>query len=627
MHKTKPIALSLIFTLIAAFISAQGIQPISPDAAPQYHFDLTKIFYPTDEAFNKDLAEATQIANDLQVFRGKVTESGSGLLQIAQKLERLNLLTAKLYIFRYLSYSINTTQEPQLSSVDQATSAINAKIAFVNTELRQLSTEGLDQLIKQEPKLADYRFFLEQNTRYRPHTLSADQEQLLASLSPDLYSWQSQMFQKLIDRTKFSEIKTDTGTYSVYRDRTILTKDKNRDIRKDATIKLYDEYGANADLLGFILIKEAKVSNSTSELRQYKDAFDSSLFDAYLTKQQAQTFFDEIGKYAPLMQRYIQLRKQHIKDISGIDPVEPWDMEVVPANYHRPQFTIQQTEDVIQKALAFHGKDYSADLAALFNPANRRLDIVKGANRSPGAFAWGVYGLPFVFYSFSFEGYTDDVLTLAHEAGHVVHYDLIYKNKVPFVYSDGPSYFTESFAMLNEFTTLDYLYRNATDKNDKIYFLEQWLNVAMRRFFDIVMRSEFEYAAYEKINSNEITEAEQVHQLWKNEGLKYVGEDYQKHDFLKYNWSMTPHFFNNPRYYINYLFANLMAISYYQAHQTEGATFDQKYVNMMVHGFPDTPINLLQKNLGLNPFEPAVVKSCMQVFEQRLGELQALYGK
>jgi oligoendopeptidase F len=618
--------LLIIFLLMAATIfAAEEFQPIPDDARARYHFDLGKNFYPNEAAWQKDLDEAKKLAEDLQAYRKKVTSSGQTLYELTQKLERLNLLTQKLYVYRYLQYSVNTKNEPQLTAADQATSEISAKVAFINTELRRISEQDLEKLIAQEPKLALYRFFLQQNTRYQPHTLSTEQEELLASLYPDLFAWEAQIFQKLIDRTHFSEIKTDQGNLNIYRDRQILSKEKNRDVRKEAVLKLYNEYSASADLFGFAFIKQANTSNSIAKLRHFKDAFESSLFDAYLTNEQVESFFRTIEKHADLMKKYIQVRKERIKKISGIDPVEPWDMEVVPPDYKRPRFTIVQTAEILKTALAFHGPEYSADLARLMDPASGRLDIVKGENRRPGAFAWGVYGMPYVFYSFAFHGFSDDVQTMGHEAGHVVHYDLIAQNKVPFAYSDGPSYFTESFAMLNEFEILDYLFQHSSDPEDKIFYLEEWLSVAMRRFFDIVMRSEFEYAAYKKILQNEITDAEQLHQLWKQEGLKYVGEDYQKHDFLKYNWTFTPHFFSSPRYYINYLFANLMAVSYYQARHAD-PDFDQKYVALMKGGFPDTPINLLKKHLNLNPFDASGVEGAVKIFEAKLSELQKLYA-
>ncbi len=624
MYATYLLILLLLIT--TTVFAADEFKSIPDEVAAKYHWDLAKNFYPSEAEWKKDLTEANNLAEDIQKYKEKVASSGPLLYELAQKLERLNLLTQKVYVYRYLQYSIDTKLEAQLTEADQAVSEIGAKVAFVNTELRRISEQDLEKLISQEPKLARYRFYLQQNTRYKPHTLSSEEEELLASLSPDLFSWQAQIFQKLIDRTRFSEMKGEGGKLNIYRDRQVLSKDTVRTIRKDAALKLYEEYSGNADLFGFAFIKQAKTANSVAKLRNFKDAFESSLFDAYLTNEQVESFFKAIEKHASVMKRYVELRKSRIKAISGIDPVEPWDMEVIPKDYKRPRFTIAQTTEILKNALAFHGPEYSADLAQLMDPNNRRLDIVKGENRRPGAFAYGIYGSPLVFYSFVFHGFVDDVQIMGHEAGHVVHYDLIAQNKVPYVYADGATYFTESFAMLNEFVTLDYLFNQATDKADKIFYLEEWLSVALRRFFDIVMRSEFEYTAYKKIHANELTEAEQLHELWKQEGIKYVGEHYEKHDFLKYNWSFTPHYFSSPRYYINYLFANLMAISYYQRHNND-PQFDQKYLELMKSGFPDTPVNLLQKHLNLNPFEPAAVQDAMRIFEAKLSELEKLYAK
>lgn len=617
------LAIALV-TCTFQLMHAEDFQAITPDQAPKYHFNLGARFYADEAAYQKDFDSAKKTVEDLQQYRGKVASSGPTLYLITKKLEDLNIQISKLYIFRYLSYATNTKLQPQFSEADQALSELNSKIAFVGTELKTISDADLAKLIKQEPKLEQYRFFLQQNTRYKPYTLKTDQEELISLLNPQLYSWEQQLFQKLIDRTKFSEIETPSGKFNVYRDRQILNKDKDRSIREKAMTTLYNEYSGSADLFGFIIIKLAGAANAENTTRGFKDAFDASFFDSYLTEDQVDTFYKAISDYAELSKKYIQLRKDRIKAISGIDPVEPWDLEVIPENYKRPQFTIDQTADVIKKALAFHGDKYSADMANLLDPSNGRLDIVKGENRVPGAFAWGYYGAPFVFYSYGYNGYLDDVLTLAHEGGHVVHYDLITQNKVLPAYANGPQYFTESFAMLNEFVTANYLYEHATDKQDKIYYLEQLLSVMMRRFFDIVMRSEFEYRAYQKIKAGEITEPEQLHQLWKEEGLKYVGEDYNKHDFMKYGWSFTPHYFGSPRYYVNYLFANLMAISYYQRHFND-PQFDAQYVALMSNGFPDTPIHLLQKYLKLDPFNPSAVKESMSVFDQKLNELDALY--
>jgi oligoendopeptidase F len=620
----QKLGLLIVSGWVALPMLAQGFEPIAPAQAPQYRFNLAHGFYADEAGYAKDLAEVKSIVESLQGYRGKVAASGPTLFEMAARLERLDVLTSKLYIYRFLRYATDSTREAQFSAAEQEISGLNSQVAFVATELRKTSREDLERLIKEEPRLAPYRFSLEQNTRYKAYTLTTGQEELLSRFSPQLYSWEGQLFQRLIDRTTFTELETPAGRQNVYRDRQLLSKQPDRELRKKALLTLYDEYQASGDLFGFAVIKLAGALNAEATTRGFRDAFASSLFDAHLSSEQAETFFKTIAGFADLSRRFFQLKKERIRRTSGIADPAPWDNDVVPTGFERPRFTIDQATEALKASLAFHGPRYSADLAELLDPTNGRLDIVPGKNRMPGAFSWGYYEAPRVFYSFGYRGYLDDVLTLSHEGGHAVHYDLISQNKVLPVYASGPQYFTESFAMLNEFATADYLYQHATSREQKTYFLEQLLDVMMRRFFDIVMRSEFEYRAYQKIQAGEISDAAQLHELWKEEGLRYVGDDYERHEFLKRGWAFTPHFFTSPRYYINYLFANLMAISYYQRRLVD-PDFDRRYVELMANGFPDTPVNLLKKHLDLDPFDPARVADAMKALEGKLAELEALY--
>ena len=164
--------------------TAEEFQPIASAQATQYRFDFSKEFYVDDAGYDKDLAEAKGIVDAVQKHKGKVASSGAILYELTTRLERLNVLTSKLYIYRFLRYSTDTTLEPQFSAADQQLSELGAKVTFVSTELKKISNEDLARLIAQEPKLAPYRFSLEQNTRYKPYTLSTDQEELLSRMTP-----------------------------------------------------------------------------------------------------------------------------------------------------------------------------------------------------------------------------------------------------------------------------------------------------------------------------------------------------------------------------------------------------------------------------------------------------------
>ncbi|MEO8276823.1 MAG: M3 family metallopeptidase [Thermoanaerobaculia bacterium] len=621
VRRFAPLALALA---LSSVVFAEDFQSFTAAEKPRYRFDLTRTFYANDAAWEADLAVSRKLAQDLQSYRGKVADSGPGLLTVLEINRDLQERIAKLEVYRYLLYAADSTLEPKLTASSADIADLRAQVAFIGVELTRVSKDRLENLLHQEPQLGPFRFLLEQSSRYEPHTLSTAEEELVSRLSPQLFDWPGQIFQKLIDRTKFSDLATPGGPLNVYRDRDVLRKSSDRELRRTAMLKLREEYDANGDLFGFAMMKEAAAITANAEAHGFGSAFESSLFDAFLTPAQAESFFKTIEAFAPLARRYQALRRAHIQKVGHLDTVAPWDMEVVAPGFERPRFTISEATKVLTAALAFHGPAYSAALAGLLDPAQGRLDIVPGPNRVPGAFSWGSYATPHVFYDYGYRGYLEDVLTLAHEGGHAVHYDLIAANRVAPEYAGGPAYFTESFAMLNEFVTADYLVKNAANAELKTYYLEQLLDVMLERFFDIVMRSEFEYNAYRKIQAGEITLPADLDDLWQQEGLRYVGDPYSQYPFMKKTWAGTPHFFTSPRYYINYMFANLMAISYFERHLTDPA-FDSRYVDLMVHGFPDEPIALLQKNLNLDPFDPKSIAGAMKILESKVTELETLY--
>src|SRR5258706_9079680 len=149
-----------------------------------------------------------------------------------------------------------------------------------------------------------------------------------------------------------------------------------------------------------------------------------------------------------------------------------WDKTFVPKGLKRPQYTNIQSNEIMVKELRPFGTEWNSEWAALLNPNNGRLDIAPGNNRVPGAFAWGFPGSQIsIFYSYNYEGFYNDLSTLAHESGHAVHFQFMGSNKVLPSYTNGPTYFTESFAMFNELLLPDYLYQNEKDHFRKTYFL------------------------------------------------------------------------------------------------------------------------------------------------------------
>jgi oligoendopeptidase F len=228
-----------------------------------------------------------------------------------------------------------------------------------------------------------------------------------------------------------------------------------------------------------------------------------------------------------------------------------------------------------------------------------------------------------------YNGYLSDVIMLGHESAHVVHASLLYKANVPWIYSDGARYFTEGFAKVNELLVLDYLLKNSRNESDRLFFLRELnsklASVKFASMFWAAYATSFEVEAYRRAREGTLNKPEELHEIWAELGRRWV-LDFDKYPDLKYTWAGTHHFFDAPRYYSNYLFAWLLAVTLYERFQSDPTSID-KYIALMKSGFPSEPANLLQKHLGIDLSDPKTLDRAFSLVEKQLNEFERLVGQ
>ncbi len=87
------------------------------------------------------------------------------------------------------------------------------------------------------------------------------------------------------------------------------------------------------------------------------------------------------------------------------------------------------------------------------------------------------------------------------------------------------------------------------------------------------------------------------------------------------------HFFTSPMYYVNYVYANLLALKYYERYHALGPEkFVPRHVALMRNGFDAAPADLLKRFLQVDLRDPALVSGALQLLEARMKDLEALYA-
>src|SRR5215813_4202769 len=473
---------------------------IRPEQAALYHLDFARHFFAGPEAEKAERARLEATLKDLESLKGKVERSADNLQRALQLYDRVQIQFQRHYSYLYLRNAVNTKDETSLAESSALYAEVTARTAFLRQELMQIDNQALATFVAQQPSLKQYLFAIESVRRYRLYTLSLKEEELLGATQPLNDGWQYDLYAKLIARTQFGAIRSNSS---------------DQKAREEGFKLRYAGFASQRDLYAFTLMRLAVAGNRMAQLRHYEDAASRAYFGRYWSKEEVNDLLEQLARQADLYKRYQRLRADHVKKISGSEEAHLWDMSAQPAGLQIPRFTIDQASQIMRDALAPLGAEYGEELARLLDPANGRMDIVPGINRKSGGFSKGFVGFDSVFYSRGFAGSYNDVRVLTHASTHAIHRQLMNRNHVLPAYASGPNYLFESFAIFNELLLPDYLGSHETDPIRKQYYLEQFPEGKGMIMFVAAPEAALEQAIYDGVAQGSIKGADEIDILTK----------------------------------------------------------------------------------------------------------------
>lgn len=605
---------ALLLMPFALSAAESTFEPLPGDARSSYKFDLTR-FYADEAAWKAEMEKARAAATKLETFKGKVLSNAATLFQTMEAKRALQDIQDALGAYAGFKRAINTSDRSVYEAQEKLDAEIAARTSFLKVELKSLTEEKLKKFLAEEKGLEKYTYFLDDIARFAPHLLSEEKESILSELAPDLTSWQTDMFQRIFDRYPFPSIESEGKKQNIHIGFEGLMRAPERKVRAQTFRMYYDFFRRHADMLAFALRKEMKTLNAVSKLRGFETYYHQSLFGMYMSRPEIDAFYSRLEENLPLYHKYQNWRIESLKKDLGVDDVSIWDMEMTPSAAKPMRLTIAEGCDALSKALEPLGTEYSTEVNKLLDPKNGKLDVCGGANRDQGAFCIGNFG----YFMDNFQGFLNDVSTLAHEAGHVIHYQLVKNRHGSLMFGEGPSFMTESFAMFNEWMLRDHML--SVVKDPAVLAGIRWDMVnEMMYLWEIARRAKFEMVSYDRVSTGEITDEKGF-----NKACTDVGKQYDiffaKHPELDYHWMRKHHYWSVPGYYINYVVAHMLALKYYSMYKEDPAGFAPKYVAMVSNGFDRPATALLKDFLGISLDDPNLLKGVCGVISERFDEL------
>lgn len=502
----------------------------------QYKVDLSD-YFESEEKWKEEYNRLKEDVNIISGFAGKLSDS--------KELERYLIVSTEiaaailnLYVYAMVKHDLNLENEVYTEMFNQSSSLLSKYSeldSFSSPEILSFSADEFSRLFDENPKLNEFKVLLQDVYRQKKHVLSKKEEELISILS-DTFSSYGNISSLLINSehnygvvdVDGVEIELAANNYS------LLMKNQDENVRKCAQKQFFDMLSKYQKTASMLLNSYVKNKINIAKVRNYNSPWELKLDNIQLPNEVFLSLKKAAKDNASVWQDYYKLMKKvlNLDVLHSYDTGLDWGSE-------QSEFTVEETQVLIQNALSVLGTRYSEKLNKVFD--NHYIDYCQYKGKVNGGYSVSSYDRNSRIV-LSFNGNYSDVSTIAHEAGHNVHHQYIVENN-PLWYRDHSTFCAEVASLTNEFLLNQYMTNNGETKEIRLKGIENTLKVFQSNFFGAVLEGELEEAMYKyALDGNSITSS------FLNDKVESLLKEYQdgvveKDEYTKLMWIRRSHYY------------------------------------------------------------------------------------
>lgn len=614
--------LSICLILISSnnMLFSQSELPTRDKIADKYKWNLQD-FYNSPNDWQNDYSTLENKIKKIGKFKTKILESGKNLYDYLQFTNDVGKVLTRAYLYASLGKDMDLNNS-EFQIMDDKMETIYAQYieanSFFNPTLLTLSQKQFDDMINSEPKLKEYEHYLRGIFKMKKHSLSAEEESLLAKMSP-IFQIPNNTYSILNDaELPFPTIKLKDGSdvkLSHGRYRAALYS-LDRDYRKAVYKGTYVPYEMLKGTYATLYNGRLKTRLINAGIRNYANPIEAALYENDIPVSVYDNLINVVNENFKSLHRWASIKKRALK----LDELHPYDTYVTLFPSTQKSYTYDEAMDIALKALAPLGKEYIEALKFSFD--NRWIDVYETKGKRSGAYSNSSGCGPHPFILLNWNNTLDDVFTLVHEIGHNMHSYFSEKNQ-PFQYSGYSTFVAEVASITNEALLLDYLVENAKSKDEKMALIEKFLIGAQTTFFRQTRFAEFEKITHDKGKAGEVLTSESLTKLFAEGYQKYWGPEMVTDYEEGLSWARVHHLVNYNFYVFQYSTGFAAAQALAGQIKSEGKPAIDRYLKFLSSGSSDYPINVLKK-AGVDMASKKPIEQTIARINKYLDELEEL---
>jgi oligoendopeptidase F len=556
----------------------------------------------------KALALAQALA---ERYRGKLGElDGEGLARAMHELAEVLELLACAGAYAALQFSTDTA-DPQrgalLARVQERETEIQTTLLFLELEWVALPEARTDELLR-DPQLGFARHYLRNVRRYREHVLSEPEEKVLSEKSLTGSSAWSRLFEELT-----SAIQVELPEQRVALDVALSRlASPDREVRRNAALAVSAALEPGLRTRAFILNTLLVDKSVDDRLRAYPHWLAARNLANEVSDESVQALLEAVRGRYELARRWYRLKAR----LLGVPRLVDYD-RMAPVTEDERHFSFADARELVLDCYDSFAAELGEVARRLFD--ERRIDAPVRPGKRGGAFCAAVVPSVDPYVLLNYTARRRDVLTVAHELGHAVHFVLAAPQGI--FHQHTPLTLAETASVFGETIVFGRLLEQDASPESRLALLAENLEDRIATVFRQIAMNRFEDLAHTARREQGELSVERLGELWAESQAELLADSVEISDGYRSWWSYIPHFIDSPGYVYAYAYGQLLALSVYEQYEQRGPEFVPQYLELLAAGGSRSPEEL-GAIVDVDLADPGFWDAGLDLLERQLSEAE-----
>ncbi|HEY2181395.1 MAG TPA: M3 family oligoendopeptidase [Solirubrobacteraceae bacterium] len=545
-----------------------------------------------------------------QRYAGQLEQLDSAALREAmEELAAIQELAGRAGAYAALRFSTDTADPANgalLQLAQERGTAIETTLLFFDLEWAALDDERAEQLLAGDG-LEFCGHHLRNVRRYREHLLSEPEERILSEKSLTGAGAWTRLFEELTSAIEV-QLPEEKVALDVALSRLAVA---DRETRRGAAEAVSEALAPGLRTRAFLfntLLADKRVDD---RLRHYPNWLAARNLANEASDESVAALIDAVRARYEIPRRWYRLKAR----LLGLDRLADYD-RMASVTHDQSSFSFGRAREIVLDCYSSFSPELGEVAGAFFS--DRRIDAPVRPAKRGGAFCAAAVPSVKPFVLLNYTSQRRDVLTLAHELGHGVHFALAARQGI--FHQATPLTLAETASVFGETIVFERLLAEDSSPESRLALLAENLEDTIATVFRQVAMNRFEDLVHTARRDGELS-VERFGDLWVESQQELLGDSVDVTDGYRSWWSYIPHFIGTPGYVYAYAYGQLLALSVYERYQQEGAALVPQYLQLLAAGGSKSPEELA-RIVGIDLADPGFWDAGLELVERQLRQAE-----